>query len=149
MKAAARKTRRQAEEEGRDAHAPIDSGNAAWIDQRTRGFDRSLRNLGIPEMQEIVAQLERFLHAWKRGAAVGELREDWDYKPIMGGDAKKYGVMQIKPARNYRVLLTTTRGSPPCVWFLEVHRRGNTKVDDQHRDTAIQRAKEIHTQVGK
>ena len=112
------------------------------------GFKRSLRNLGIPEMQQVVAQLQVFMRDWRCGASVAQLYEDWDYKPLTRGDAKRYGVMQIKPTRQHRVLLTTTPAPRPCVWFLEVHRRGNTNVDDQYRDSAIRRAREIHGQTG-
>ncbi len=74
-----------------------------------------------------------------------ELRAIWDYKAIQGAPAKKYGVMQIKPLRNYRVLLTlVVDESARCVWFLEAHRRGSN--DDEYRDSAILRAQVIRNQ---
>jgi hypothetical protein len=78
---------------------------------------------------------------WRQGFPMDELRASWDYKPLQNGEAKKYRIMQIKPLRDYRVLLTLVEGPPPCMWFLEVHRRSSN--DDEFRDTAIKRARAI------
>jgi predicted outer membrane protein len=59
-----------------------------WIAQFTRGFDKSLRNLGIPEKQQIVAQLQSFVRDVQQNRTTKELRETWDYKAIQGTQAK-------------------------------------------------------------
>lgn len=81
---------------------------------------------------------------WRRRASIDELRRIWDYKPIQGNEAKRQQIMQIKPLRAYRVLLTVVTDPEPCVWFLEVHRRGSS--DDHYRESAIQRAQAIRAQ---
>jgi hypothetical protein len=116
-----------------------------WIARHAGGFDRSLRNLGIPEAQQILAQLQRFVQDLGQGVPIKELRDVWDYKPIQGELAKKHKLMQIKPLRNYRVLLIVVVDEAlGCVWFLEVHRRGSN--DDEYRDSAIRRAQAIRNQ---
>jgi len=121
------------------------ASESEWSAQYIGGFDKSLQNLGIPQKQQILAQLQSFMEDIRQNKTTKELREAWDYKAIQGAQAKKYGVMQIKPLRNYRVLLTlVVDESERCIWFLEVHRRGSN--DDEHRDSAIVRARTLHNQ---
>ncbi len=104
------------------------------------GFQQALRHLGIEAEDTIAADLREFMNDYCRNMTMEDLRNVWDYKPLVGRMIRRWRVDQIRVATHYRIALTITH-AVRRVWFLNAYRRHTDNSPDI--DTAVTRARRI------